>query len=340
MSEKIVIENGMVVVPPASVPEIFSSETSIKQIVDMIRKEAIAFTPDLTTSKGRKEIASRSAMVSKSKVRLDDLGKDLTSEWKEKAKTVDAARKIARDDLDALRDEIRRPLTDWEEEQERIALDEQRQREEAAAAVKLAEEIEAYHDSAIQEDELRTLRALAAERARAEEEQNIREKKERDRLAYEAKVQQDAKEKADSDATDAIRLSAEEGERKLREVKADAERKEKEAADAARAEKEEAERRIRDAQEAAARSIEQARVEAEKKEMQRIQAEADERRDSEKRRAEEEKKAANKKHQAKVNNAAMVDLSRIISESAPEDLAKAIVVAIAQGKVFAVTINY
>jgi hypothetical protein len=330
----------MVVVPPASVPEIFSSETSIKQIVEMIRKEASAFTPDLTTSKGRKEIASRSAMVSKSKVRLDDLGKDLVTEWKEKAKVVDAARKVARDDLDALRDEIRKPLTDWESEQERIALDEQRQREEAAAAVKLAEELEAAHDSAIQEDELRTLRALAAERARAEEERKIQEQKERDRLAYEAKVQQDAKEKAERDAADALRMAAEEGDRKLREAKADAERKEKEAANAARAEKEEAERRIMEAQEAAARSIEQARRETEKKELQRLQVEADERRAKEKRQVEEEKKAANKKHQAKVNNAAMVDISHIISESAPDDLAKAIIVAIAQGKIFAVTIAY
>lgn len=57
---------------------------------------------------------------------------------------IDAARKKARDTLDALRDEVRKPLTDWEAEQERIEQErkdaEERARAEAEAA-RLAAEI-------------------------------------------------------------------------------------------------------------------------------------------------------------------------------------------------------
>ena len=69
---------------------------------------------------------------------MDSAGKKLVADWKEKAKKVDESRKIARDFLDNLRDEVRRPLTEWEEaEEKRIA--EEKAREEFELAHEEAE---------------------------------------------------------------------------------------------------------------------------------------------------------------------------------------------------------
>jgi hypothetical protein len=85
------------------------------EIIDHIKKEAKSFIPDISTSKGRKEIASLASKIAKSKVALDNMGKELVSSQKEQIKAVDNERKIIRDELDALKLEIRKPLTDWEE---------------------------------------------------------------------------------------------------------------------------------------------------------------------------------------------------------------------------------
>ena len=99
----------------ADVPSIFTTE-AVEYIVGKVREAAVIANPDVGTDKGRKEIASMAAKVARSKVFLDDRGKDLVSVWKEKAKVVDSLRKTMRDDLDLLKREVRKPLTDWETE--------------------------------------------------------------------------------------------------------------------------------------------------------------------------------------------------------------------------------
>ena len=93
----------------------------LQPILDRVAEEARSVVPDVSTEKGRKEIASIAFKVAKSKTYLDGLGKDLVSDWKKQAKVVDNERKRSREFLDDLKDEVRRPLTEWEQaEQERI----------------------------------------------------------------------------------------------------------------------------------------------------------------------------------------------------------------------------
>jgi len=94
----------------------------IDQILSEIKNLAVIKNPSLDTAKSRQEFASLAAKVSKSKVYLDNIGKDLVADWKEKSKAVDGERKKARDFLDNLRDEVRKPLTNWENiEKDRIS---------------------------------------------------------------------------------------------------------------------------------------------------------------------------------------------------------------------------
>ncbi|MFH7094632.1 hypothetical protein ACHWI2_18880, partial [Klebsiella pneumoniae] len=80
--------------------------------------------PDVTTKKGRDAIASMALKVARSKTYIDNAGKDLVAELKALPKQIDESRRVVRERLDALKDEVRRPLTEWEAEQERIKAEE------------------------------------------------------------------------------------------------------------------------------------------------------------------------------------------------------------------------
>jgi len=69
------------------------------------------------TAKGRKECASVAYEIAQTKTAVDAVGKKIVDKLKEQPKLVDAARKKIRDSLNALRDEVRKPLTKWELEQ-------------------------------------------------------------------------------------------------------------------------------------------------------------------------------------------------------------------------------
>lgn len=117
MNQLAIIEPGELELESLNAVEIFVPK-GIMPIVDRIRKDVKSEVLDVTTPDGRKRIASLAYKVSKAKTFLDKMGKDLTEEWKAKSKIVDTERKIAWDSLDALKDEIRKPLTDWENAEE------------------------------------------------------------------------------------------------------------------------------------------------------------------------------------------------------------------------------
>ncbi len=90
-------------------------------IIALISREARALVPDLGTAASRDAIAGNAAKVARAKTYLDGLGKEYVATLKELPKQVDAERKRMRDALDALKEEVRAPLTAWEEG--RIALE-------------------------------------------------------------------------------------------------------------------------------------------------------------------------------------------------------------------------
>lgn len=100
---------------------VFATKGGLDPVIQEVRDFVGQFEPDLSTAKGRKEIASLAAKVSKFKVRLDGMGKDLVADWKAKSKAVDSSRKAMREELDDLKVKARQPLTEWENlEKERV----------------------------------------------------------------------------------------------------------------------------------------------------------------------------------------------------------------------------
>jgi len=96
--------------------ELYGSDKA-DEIIAAIREEALSYAPDVTTTTSRAQIASVAAKVAKAKVAIDAIGKTLVDPIKAQAKVIDTQRKHYKDSLDVLKMEVRKPLSDWEEEQ-------------------------------------------------------------------------------------------------------------------------------------------------------------------------------------------------------------------------------
>jgi chromosome segregation ATPase len=104
-------------------------KTSIT-ILTRIETEVRAVAPDLSTATGRKAIASRALKVARSKTALDEIGKEITEDARKQIEAVNAKRRDIRDRLDALKNEVRAPLDEWEAAEEaRVADLEERLRD-------------------------------------------------------------------------------------------------------------------------------------------------------------------------------------------------------------------
>jgi colicin import membrane protein len=107
-------------------PETVFVPGGVEAIISKLEADVRSVKTDMSTPAGRKEIASLAHKVARSKTALDDMGKDLVSGLKSQAGKIDAERRVIRDRLDALKDEVRKPLTDWENaDKDRIAGHEQ-----------------------------------------------------------------------------------------------------------------------------------------------------------------------------------------------------------------------
>ncbi len=170
------------------VPSEIYVEGGIQPILDAIEKEISAEVPDTSTDKGRKAIASNAAKVSKSKVLLDKMGKELSDKLNLLKAPILGERKLARDALDLLRDKIREPLTKYEAEVQRKAVE----KFQKAEAEKLAIQVDSDHEFGIMLNE-KYDRDLADLKAKEEQERIELEAKElKEKEEYEANLKKQA----------------------------------------------------------------------------------------------------------------------------------------------------
>lgn len=305
----------IVVIDETTVLQAFTSGDGLEAVIKQASEAVAEFKHDLSTAAGRSRTASLARRVASLKVNLDDMGKDLVSGWKTQAKAVDANRKAMRDGLDALKVEARRPLSEWEEEQERI----EEEKKAAQEAEALADQIEADHEIALLLDEKidRDAADALAEEARIQEQ--ARKDAEEARIKREVEIAAAAKKKAEDAA--------------------------KAAADKAEADKQAAIRAQIAAEVAAEQAI--ANAELEKEAAAKRQAEAERRvRDEEIRKAEAKaaaeqaeiaKREANTRHVSKIRGQAK---ECFMTVGFSEEDARRIVLAVAKGKIANISITY
>ena len=88
--------------------------SGLDHFYEKVKTEVSSEVPDLTTAKGRARIASLAANVSKSKVAVEKPGREYLKQLKDLPKKIEAELRDFADKMDKLRDETRKPLTDWE----------------------------------------------------------------------------------------------------------------------------------------------------------------------------------------------------------------------------------
>ncbi|EPM0074177.1 hypothetical protein NO938_004866 [Citrobacter freundii] len=175
----------LVVIEKQNAMAVFTTKEQLDPIIEAIEKEARSLVPDVSTKKGRDAIASMAHKVARSKTYIDNAGKDLVAELKALPKQIDESRRIVRERLDALKDEVRRPLTEWEAEQERIKAEE-------AARIKAEEDRKKFES----DHEIALLMNDAFDRELAEK----KAEEERQRIAHEEELKRQAAEQAKREA--------------------------------------------------------------------------------------------------------------------------------------------
>ncbi|HBS6521720.1 TPA: hypothetical protein QHP59_002596 [Klebsiella variicola] len=317
----------LVVIEKKNAMAVFTNNDQLDPLIEAIEKEARSLVPDVTTKKGRDAIASMAHKVARSKTYIDNAGKDLVAELKALPKQIDESRRVVRERLDALKDEVRRPLTEWEAAQERIKAEEAMNALHVEALAmnedfdrQLAARIESDHEMAL-------LMNDAFDREQAEKKAEA----ERQRIVREEEIKRLAEEKAKREA-------AEQAQREIDAATA----REREAILA----KERAEREQREAAERAERE-KQAAVEAERRKAQeeadRIRREAEQREQArlaeEKRKADEQaRREADVKHRKAVGTEIVKAL--LANTSLTRDQAIEVLTAVKDGRIPHTGISY
>ncbi|KHE13772.1 hypothetical protein OI71_17985 [Aeromonas hydrophila] len=349
----------LVVIEPTTAVALFTEGQGMAELLADIRQKATSLVPDITTAKGRKEIASVAHAVARTKTYLDGLGKEQTDKFKEIPKRIDANRKQIRDTLDTLKDEVRAPLTQYEAAEEaRVAalqdrltmlkdLGDSGAHEFAAADLQtMLQEIEqtALDDTwqellpqATVAKELAAKRlgeALAArlkyEAEQAELEQLRQKQAEQERINRERLIAEQAAEQARREEEDRQRLEREAAQHREQEAQRQA-RAAREREEQARRDAEAAELARQQAEANAARQAEEAANLAAKQERQRIEQE------QARRQQEDERRAADMEHRRTIDNAILMDLMGLGIE---EDRAINLIKHIASNKIEHLTISY
>lgn len=327
----------LVVIEKNNAMAVFTNNDQLDPLIELIEKEARSLVPDVTTKKGRDAIASMAHKVARSKTYIDNAGKDLVAELKALPKQIDESRRVVRERLDALKDEVRRPLTEWEAEQERIKAEEAMNALHAEALemnIKFDQELAAKFEA---DHEMALLMDKDIDRERADKAAEA----ERQRIAREEEIKRQVEEKAKREAAEKAQREIDAAAAREREAILAKERAVRERIEA----QQRAEREQREAAERAERE-KQAAVEAERRKAQeetdRIRREAEQREQArlaeEKRKAEEEaRRAADVEHRRGINTAAV---QALIDQGIPYEWAKACIIAVALGKVPATTIKY
>ncbi|BBG58468.1 cell envelope biogenesis protein TolA [Providencia rustigianii] len=311
--------NELVVIEQATALDLFTAPEKVNQMLAHIKtlaeEERKELDSDLSVAKNRKAFASLAYKVTQTKTAIDKAGKLVVDDLKELPKKVDAARKLFRDELDLLSDDIRKPVTEYELEE--------KAREEAEA---LKKQVELDHEEALQMNELFDLRKAEEERQRiAREEELKRQAAEQARLEAERKAQQEIEAAAQRERE--AKEAAERAEREKQEAIQRAEQAAKEA-------KEKAEQAAKEAQERAERE-KQAAIEAERKKAQ--EAEQARLAEEERKRKEDAKRQEDKEHRRVFNQEA---LKALASNGFDEKLATEFIKLVASNQIPHMTMNY
>lgn len=106
-------QNALIPVEKIDAPAIFG-EGKVNLVLDYIREQVGTVVADVETNDGRATLRSVAYRITRSKTLVEEKGKAYADDLTKRLGAINKNRRTLRDKLDALRDEVRQPLTDWE----------------------------------------------------------------------------------------------------------------------------------------------------------------------------------------------------------------------------------
>jgi chromosome segregation ATPase len=238
---------SVIVVDQERLQAFFLDGKNLDGVYGHIEKMAKGLVADVATKEGVSQIKSCARQIASAKTKIDNLGKQVVAELKELPKIIDANRRNFRERMEALQDDIRRPVTEIEEREAEI------------------DSIKQFHQRLIDADSATIKQNIGAVKAITLTTEKWKESLEKatkavtgEINALETMLKAAEKREAEARELEELRKKQEEAERIIREQKI----------------KEEAERKAREEAEARA-AAEKARLEREKAEAERKAAEAE-----------------------------------------------------------------
>lgn len=350
MTESTNTELALPVINPEQYPALYVAG-GLDPYYQQIREQVMSEVPDVNSKKGIDRIKSLASMVSRSKTAVEKPGRDYLKHLKEQPKIIEAELRDWVSKMDALRDEVRYPVTELEQkEKARIAALDQRLNEihklgscaefdvlpsetinawiEKLDAIAIDATWDEYQDRASAAKEAAKVKLSSALQTRLTWEAQQAEiamlkakQEEKDRLQREEQIRINARHEAEQQAL-RDKLAAEQREQEAKDAKERAEKQlEQERLEAAE--------RQRVAVERAAEQERQRHLEKQK----RIQYEA------EQARIEADIKAADVEHQRAFNREAIADLLAHTPELTEQQAIK-ILTAIIRSEIRHISIQY
>jgi hypothetical protein len=318
IEDEIIVPGNGEIIPPKSAAKDLFVPNGLDKILAEVRRRVEQHQPDVSTEKGRKAIASLARWVSNQKSTVEEYGKNLSMAIKVQASGIDSERKRGKEAFDALRDQARKPLDDYEAAvKARVDAHEQALAEVAelsnvpfgATVAEIEERI-----AKLDEFALRNWEEFAGRFSLANDATSLRlgnilaltKKHESDQLAFQ-KLEEERIERESKEAKERqVREQAERDERIAREATERAERASQERESQAKRDQEAAEARE-------AKAVQDAKEAAERAELDKAAAvEAEKQRAAEAKAAEEaatKAREADKEHKLHINKAIIVALS-------------------------------
>lgn len=111
---------SVLVVEKKDLQAFFLDAEKLDALYGHVEKMARALVADPLTKEGASQIKSCARQIASVKKRIDDIGKDVVAELKKLPGQIDANRKNLRERLEALQDDIRRPVTEIENREDEI----------------------------------------------------------------------------------------------------------------------------------------------------------------------------------------------------------------------------
>ena len=334
----------------------FSTKGGLDAVIDKIEADVKSVDRDISTEAGRDNVRALAFKLAKSKKEIERMALSLTEGWREQTALVNEEKKRGVQRMQELQDEIRAPLTAYEEsEKERVrhlegeigamtallnffdssTSSEVNLRLDLLKAgwtkeivwAEFTARATAEHDRVLNGLAAKLVSTLQSEADAAELSRLKAEEAKRQQEAHDAKIAADAKKAAeDKAAADAAAL---------------AEKVEADRAAAAQREADEKARADKAIADAAAAAV---KAEEDKKAAEAAAAQRERDRIADEKRLEDEatrKREADKAHKAKINNESLASIKSLPAFAMfPEVGIKELITAIAQGKIPHVTIKY